>query len=456
LQRATEEEILKSNFMNKLISTLVLRTCFYIVMFSVSNLNAQSLPSSSTNLKETYNVTPIPAENGSYTISPEIGTNSKVPEGTILTVKAKPAPGYKLDAVYYTVKVGIWGTTSYESFSFEMKIPITKDTKLGATFIPRSLVDNVRVTPDVVYAKPGVKALKYDIYSPKGAKNLPCVIIIHGGGWSSNNEDIMRGFARELVKGGRYVVFSIDYRWINKLDGETQPTYMHQLIEDVFGAIAHIQEHAAKYGGDPTRIAVTGDSAGGHLAEAAATLGPLIGDGGFGVISGIYNYMPTYLPKRKAVVQVKNEITKAIKAVAPSYGASEATDFETLLEQTDQGYRNAISPSRHVPKASERVLPHFIVRGTKDPIVNHAMVQRYVDVLTAAGQPVNYIQVEGAGHAFFDWKPDLTTRATFARYGIPYAAQMHVFLMLPSIRTNPGCQCGLDKKNTWTVLSVDI
>ena len=137
--------------------------------------------------------------------------------------------------------------------------------------------------------------------------------------------------------------------------------------------------------------------------------------------------MPTYLPKRKSVVEVKSEITNAIKAVAPSYGASEAADFKTLLEQTDQGYWDAISPTRHVPKASERLLPHFIVRGTKDPIVNHAMVQRYVDVLKAAGQPVNYIQVEGAGHAFFDWKPDATTRATFARYGVPYAAQMQSF-----------------------------
>jgi acetyl esterase/lipase len=285
----------------------------------------------------------------------------------------------------------------------------------------------VKVTHDVVYAKPGIKPLKYDVYSPKGAKNLPCIIIIHGGGWSSNNEDIMRGLARELVKGGRYVVFSIDYRWINKLDGELQPTYMHKLIEDVFGAIAHIQEHASKYGADPTRLAVTGDSAGGHLAEAAATLSPLIGDGGFGVTNGVYNYMPTYLPKRKSVVEVKNEITNAIKAVAPSYGASEASDFKTLLEQTDQGYWDAISPSRHVPKVTGRLLPHFIVRGTTDPIVNHAMVQRYVDVLNAAGQPVNYIQVEGAGHAFFDWKPDATTRTTFAKYGVPYAAKMQTF-----------------------------
>jgi acetyl esterase/lipase len=414
--------------MNESISRGVVTIVVYVAILLNFELNAQTVsPSSKKEPVETYTVTSVPAENGSYSISPKISEDGKVPSSTVLTVKAKPAPGYTLDAVYYTVKGGIWGTTSYESFSPQMKIPVTKDMKVGATFIPRSLVDNVRLTQDVVYAKPGVKPLKYDVYSPKGAKNLPCVIIIHGGGWSSNNEDIMRGLARELVKGGRYVVFSIDYRWINKLDGETKPTYMHQLIEDVFGAIAHIQEHAAEYGGDPARLVVTGDSAGGHLAEAAAILSPLIGDGGFGVTNGVYEYMPTYLPKRKSVVQVKNEITNAIKAVAPSYGASEASDFKTLLEQTDQGYWDAISPTRHVPKVDDRVLPHFIVRGTKDPIVDHAMVQRYVDVLKAAGQPVDYIQVEDAGHAFFDWKPDATTRATFARYGVPYAAQMQAF-----------------------------
>ena len=270
----------------------------------------------------------------------------------------------------------MWGTTNYESFSPKMKIQVTKDMKVGATFIPRSLVDDVKVTHNIVYANPGVKPLKYDVYSPKSAKNLPCIIIIHGGGWSSNNEDIMRGLARELVKDGRYVVFSIDYRWINKLDGESQPTYMHKLIEDAFGAIAHIQEHAARFGGDPRRIVVTGDSAGGHLAEAAATLSPLIGDAGFGVNSGVYQYMPTYLPKRKSVVTVRNEIISAIKAVAPSYGASEAANFSTLLEQKDPGYWDAISPTRHVPNISQRSLPDFMVRGTKDPIVSHAMVQR--------------------------------------------------------------------------------
>jgi acetyl esterase len=414
--------------MNKSTSLRVISAVFYFTMLSAMNLKAQRLPSSSeAKPAETYTVTSVPAENGSYTISPKIPEDDRVPAGTILTIQAKPADAYKLDAVYYTVKGGIWGTTNYESFSPKMKITVNRDMKVGATFVPRSLVENVNVTQDIVYARPGIKPLKYDVYSPKGAEGLPCIIIIHGGGWSSNNEDIMRGLARELVKGGRYVVFSIDYRWINKLDGETNPTYMHQLIEDVFGAIAHIREHAAEYGGDPTRLAVTGDSAGGHLAEAAATLSPLIGEGGFNLSDGVYQYMPTYMPKRRSVAAVKNEITNSIKAVAPSYGASEAADFKTLLGQTDQGYWDAISPTRHVPKASERLLPHFIVRGTTDPIVNHAMVQRYVDVLKAAGHPVKYIQIEGAGHAFFDWKPDAATRATFAQYGVPYAAQMLAF-----------------------------
>jgi acetyl esterase len=376
---------------------------------------------------ETFTVTKVPAENGNYSINPEIPADGKIAAGTVITVTAKPSTGYSLDAIYYTVKGGMWGTTSYESFSPTMKITVDKDMLIGATFIERSLVDNLKETQDIVYAKPGIKPLKYDVFAPKGAKNLPCIIIIHGGGWSSNNEDIMRGLARELTKGNRYVVFSVDYRWINKLDGEAQPTYMHQLIEDVFGAIAHIQEHAKQYGGDPTRIAVTGDSAGGHLSEAAATLAPLIGDKGFGKQDGVYNYSPSYIPKGKSAADVKQNIIAAIKGVAPSYGPSDAPEFKMFIEQTDKAYWDAVSPIKHVPNVSERPLPHFIVRGVLDPLITHEVVQRYVDVLNAAGQPVKYIQVEGASHAFFDWKPDAVTRSTFAKYGVPYAAEMQKF-----------------------------
>ncbi len=398
------------------------------IAFSACNSGSNSSSKQSTNTSdETFKVTAVPSENGSYTVNPEIPADSMVAAGTELTISATPADGYSLDCIYKTVMGGMWGTTSFEYFVPEKTVTVDKDMSIGATFVKSSLVENINVTQDVVYAKPGVKTLKYDVYSPKGAENLPCIIIIHGGGWSSNNEDIMRGLARELTKDGRYVVFSIDYRWVNEGDGDEVPNSMHDLIDDVFGAIAHIQEHAAEYGGDPTRIAVTGDSAGGHLSASAATLSTMIGDGGFGEQEGVYEYMPSYMPEGKTVEQVKEDITDAIKAAAPSYGVYDAANFANFITQTDQAYRDAISPIKNVPNINERSVPHFLLRGTQDPLITDEAVQAYVDVLTAAGQRAEYIQVEGVGHAFFDWKPDSRTRATFHEFGVKYADMMKDF-----------------------------
>ncbi len=397
--------------------------------WTASNVNPMSeeITSEQEWSQNKFKVTLAEAKNGSYIVTPEIPADGMIDAGTELTVKANPLASYSLDAIYYTVKGGMWGTTSYESFAPEMKITVDRDMIIGAVFVASSLVNNIHVTHDVVYAQPGVKPLKYDVFSPKGAKGLPCVVIVHGGGWSSNNEDIMRGLARELVKEGQYVVFSIDYRWVKDLDGDKTPNHMHHLIEDVFGAIAHIQEHAASYGADPQRMAVTGDSAGGHLSAAAATLSPMIGNNGFGVKEGVYEYMPTYMPYSKTVDQVKADITQAIQAVAPSYGPFTAKDFKMFVVQTDQGYWDAISPIMHIPDASTRKLPHFIVRGSIDPVVPAQAVLPYVDKLKTASQKVKYIEVPDASHAFFDWKPDAVTRATFAKYGVPYAAEMKQF-----------------------------
>ncbi|MBR9854066.1 MAG: alpha/beta hydrolase [Algicola sp.] len=378
-------------------------------------------------VQETFKVTQVSPEHGSYVVTPEVPADGMVPSGTELTVTATAAKGYSLDAVYYTFKGGLWGTLSIESFEPTIKITVDRDLTLGAVFVENSLVENLNIIHNVVYAQPGKKPLKYDVFSPKGAKNLPMAIIVHGGGWSSNNEDIMRGLARELAKDNRYVVFSIDYRWINQLDGDEEPNSMHELIEDVFGAIAHIQEHASKYGGDPDRIAVTGDSAGGHLSASAAILSSLIGDGGFGETEGVYEFNPTYIPKGKTVEEVRSHIMEAVKVAAPSYGLYSARDFKQFIGEAEPEYLDAVSPVSHVPNIAERAVPHFMVRGTEDGLVTQSVVQPYVQKLNEQGQTVKNIEVEGAGHAFFDWKPDARTRATFKKFGVPYAAQMKSF-----------------------------
>jgi acetyl esterase/lipase len=378
--------------------------------------------------RSSFTVTVVPPVHGKVQLTPPLPADGKYPAGTVVTVAATPDSGYALDSAWYSVP-GRFGQMYHEGMTPAFKVTIDQDKRIGASFIEASVLKDLVVTNDIVYAKPGVKPLKYDVFAPKGARNLPVIVIIHGGGWTANDEDIMRGLARELAKGGKFVVFSMDYRWAGKADGDATPNTMADLIDDVFGGIAHIMEHAAQYGGDPTRIGVTGDSAGGHLSAAASLMPNMIGSRGFGKTPGVFEFMPSYLPKGKTVEQVRDDMTKAIKAAAPSYGVFSATMLNTYSDNpaADQSWKEAVAPLTHIPPATERSVPQFLTRGTRDPLITDAAVKEFVDALVKAGQRAEYVQVGGASHAFFDWKPDEMTKATFMKYGVYYAAAMKAF-----------------------------
>ncbi|MBN2591512.1 MAG: alpha/beta hydrolase [Sedimentisphaerales bacterium] len=371
--------------------------------------------------QETFKVTVTQPENGTLTITPALPENGKVAAGTVLTINATPTDGFAIDSCY------IAGRTNIEFMTEQTKITVDKNMTLGASFIEKDELKGFTTINNVVYAQPGVKKLKYDVFKPDGAQNLPAIVIVHGGGWSMNCEDVMRGLARELVKSGQYVAFSIDYRWIGNGDGDQTPVTMANIIEDVYGAILHIQDHAKEYGIDPTKIAVTGDSAGGHLSAAAINMVNRIGDGGFGAKEGVYEYKPTYMPAGKSVEQVRKELTEAIKVAAPSYGVFDGGSLRRFVGGNNNEELKAIAPMDNIPNASERAVPQLLLRGTTDNLINNAAVQTYTDALKAAGQTVEYVQVPGASHAFFDWKPDARTKATFKQYGVPYAATMKEF-----------------------------
>jgi acetyl esterase len=378
-----------------------------------------------------FKVTQDPAMNGSYQVSPA-PSDGKYPAGTVLTITTKPDAGFVFDSGYFSTP-GRWGAMFYESMTPTFKVTVDKDMSIGASFVEKSAVDHVEVRQDIVYAKPGVKTLKYDVFSPhganKGAKNLPIIVIIHGGGWVTNDENIMRALARELTRGGKFVVASIDYRWAGKADGDASSNTMANIIEDVFGATAHIMEHAREYGGDPTRIGLTGDSAGGHLSAAGSLMVNMIGERGFGKEAGVFEFKPSYLPKGKTVAQVRQEMLAAIKAAAPSYGVFGGPFLNHHSEdpKADDSWKAAIAPIQHIPQASERTVPQYLTRGTNDPLIQDEMCRTFMDALVKAGQRVQYVQVGGAGHAFFDWKPDAATKATFKQYGVYYAAEMKAF-----------------------------
>ena len=90
-------------------------------------------------------------------------------------------------------------------------------------------------------------------------------------------------------------------------------------------------------------------------------------------------------------------------------------------------WKDAISPIKCIPDAKERAVPHYLTRGTNDPLIKDEGVKAYMDALIKAGQRVEYVQAGGANHAFFDWKPDEVTKATFKKYGVYYCRQMEAF-----------------------------
>ena len=169
----------------------------------------------------------------------------------------------------------------------------------------------------------------------------------------------------------------------------------------------------------------------GHLSAASSLMANKIGNGGFGKTAGVFEFMPSYMPDNKTVEQIRDEMMASIKAAAPSYGVFGGSLLNHYSEDpaADDTWKDAVAPLNNIPDAKERAVPQYLTRGTLDPLIKDEGVKEFVDALVKAGQRVQYVQIGGASHAFFDWKPDENVKATFRKYGVYYAAEMKAFFM---------------------------
>ena len=119
-----------------------------------------------------------------------------------------------------------------------------------------------RVTRDIPYATAHERQV-LDVYAPDGAKNLPVVFWIHGGGWQAGNKSMVGVKPKAFMEAG-FVFVSINYRLLPTVN-------MTALTSDVATALGWVHKNIATYGGDPTRLLVMGHSAGGQLAALMCT-----------------------------------------------------------------------------------------------------------------------------------------------------------------------------------------
>lgn len=101
------------------------------------------------------------------------------------------------------------------------------------------------------------------IYTPQGRGPFPVLLYFHGGGWVVGNLDTHDAQCRALTNAAGCVVVSVDYR--------LAPEHKFPAaVEDCDAAVQWVAAHAETLHGDPARLAIGGDSAGGNLAAVVA------------------------------------------------------------------------------------------------------------------------------------------------------------------------------------------
>jgi len=116
---------------------------------------------------------------------------------------------------------------------------------------------------DLAYVPNGHARHVLDVYAPEGAKDLPVVFWIHGGGWQSGDKTSVKT-KPAWFNGKGFIFVSINHRLLPEVS-------MEALTGDVAKAFGWVRKHITEYGGNPDRILVGGHSSGAQLASLICT-----------------------------------------------------------------------------------------------------------------------------------------------------------------------------------------
>jgi len=264
----------------------------------------------------------------------------------------------------------------------------------------------VEVARDIDYWGDGIGRHRLDVYRSRRAApddRAPVMVYIHGGAWMiGDKREQGKPMMFELVARG-WVCVAVNYRLSPKA---TWPDH----IVDAKRAVAWVKEHIAEHGGDPSFVAVSGGSAGGHLC---ALLALSAGD-------------PAFQPGFE-------ELDTSVQACVPFYGVMDMTGspegsarfgpgllqmLEKKVMKTKESEHpevfRAASPTYRVHAGAP---PCFVLHGVNDTLVPVESARIFVDRLRAVSrQPVAYAELPLAQHAF-DVLASLRCQATTSAVG---------------------------------------
>ena len=248
--------------------------------------------------------------------------------------------------------------------------------------------DGVEVVRDIAYDPRHGKRGLLDVYRQRGAdlRDAPVLVQVHGGAWSVGSKDEQGVPLMHHMAARGWVCFSVNYRL------SPRDPFPAQII-DVKRALAWVKEHAREYGGDPRFVAITGGSAGGHLAALAA-LTP--GD-------------PAYQPGFE-------DADTSVQVAVPFYGVYDlagSIGTPRSVQMRDRFLARRLlfaDPSKDLERFRQAsplarvhagAPPMLVIHGARDSLVEVEQARHLVRALREVSrQPVAYAELPGTQHAF--------------------------------------------------------
>ncbi|MEM1120190.1 MAG: alpha/beta hydrolase [Bacteroidota bacterium] len=220
------------------------------------------------------------------------------------------------------------------------------------------------------------------IYADSRAENLPILVYYHGGGWVVGDLETHDGICRQLAKSANILVVSVDYR--------LAPEYPFPVpLEDAYQSLIWLAENGTTLGGNPQKIAVGGDSAGGNLAAAVA-------------LKARDENGPTI-----AFQALIYPVTDLSKLTTPSYNYFANGYFLTreMMAQyidyytPDAAVRNHKYASPLLADNLQNLPPTLVITAGFDPLRDEG--EQFGERLKAAGIPTTITRYDGTIHGFF-------------------------------------------------------
>ncbi len=264
-----------------------------------------------------------------------------------------------------------------------------------------------------------------DVYrpvaSPEGAATgpLPVVLYLHGGGFRGLDKDTHWVMGLGFARAG-YLVFNVNYRLAPR-------NRFPAAAEDACEAWIWAVRNAARYGGDPTRIVVAGESAGANLAAVVGVATAWRREEPWARAAFDEGVSPCALAPACGILQVsdparfgrRRRIGRVTQAIIAGCFYGYVGDSED--PSGDHGLADPLLVVERAPPPDRPIAPTFLSVGTRDPLLDDT--RRFAAALTARGSPVEARYYPGMEHAFHAWLVRPQARLCWAdqlRFLAPY------------------------------------